>query len=268
MKRRWLNLGVAAVMALAVVLQPMTAHALEKDGETWDDLCGESTINSTVIGQDGNRLWTTIQTNYHAGGITGLVVRTPESEIDKILNITSDDKWYGQKGVLYVGRAPSTAQDVEKMQEYAATLGGKAIYDYQINLFKWTGTWNEPVETTSSPIRMTVGISRGDEETGYSYAMLHLVDGQGEFLYDLDDYNFTLTFDVTDFRGAYVFVKYPSANKPANTGTQPSAPANNNTDDYDEVPKMGDKHTMMLSVIFTGSVLLGAVAFIYRKKMA
>lgn len=279
MKKRRNVLQAMAVMALVLAVSAFPVHAEEK----WDQLKGESTINSQVYQydgtQNGTRLWTTIQTNYHAGGITGLVVRTPYKDIETMMGITQDEAYYGDRPILYVAQAASNQQQIQQMKDYAATLGGTALYDYQIRLFRWWygKSWNEEYETSSIPVKMTVGISKTEREEGYSFAMLYLHDGQGTFLYDTDTDPWTMTFEVTDFRGTFVFVKYPSANTPADApqtssnqpeaGT-PSVPAGNTgADELDDVPKMGDERTITLAVICAGSLLLGGAAFVYKRKL-
>lgn len=273
MKKKWLALGLALVMSVAMAFQPMTVQALEKNGEIWDDLSGESTVNSVVTTSDNIRLWTTIKTNYHAPGITGLVVQTSKDEVNRIMGISNDDWWKGIQPILYVAQSSqSTTKDVELMHQYAKSLGGKAWYDYEILMFKWTGTWNESITKTAEPIRMTVGIKENEQTPNTSYAMLHLKDGVGTFYYDLDTDNEIVTFETSDFSGIYVLVSFPTANKPANTTPAGSTTqAGQNTpaaDELDKVPKMGDEQTVILPALFVGSVLLFVAAFFYRRKEA
>lgn len=266
MKRRWLALGAAAVLSMTLAFQPMTAHALEKNGEIWDDLSGSSTVNSKVVDQEGHRYWTTIQTNYHAGSSTGLVVQTPMQEVRNLLGITDDDAACGQTPVLFVSNSSNGQNFWNCANEKAASIGGKMVYEYWIQLYKWTGTWNEPRETTSAPIRMVIGIEDKDIEAGYTFTVLHMVGDQGTFINDLDDDPKTLTFETSEFNGTYLVIKHPVENKTAGSAAAGSAAADS-ADELDEVPKMDDGRTVMPAVIFTGSILLGAAAFLYRRKI-
>lgn len=261
----WMTWVLLVVLLVRIPMQSTAA-------EIWDDLKGESTINSKVYTQDGTRLWTKIQTNYHAGGIAGLVVQTPANDVSDMMSITSEEAKVGDRPLLYVGGSMNGEKFYQLMKDQAATLGGKALYDLQINLFRWweSKQWMETYETTSKSLTVVMGIEEKDRQEGYNFALIHYYDGNINFLYDTDADVATLTVDLSDFRGTYMVIQYPSSNSPVTTGSTEvvATGGTSGSDEFDAVPKTGDVHIVTLAVICMASLLVCVAAVVVRKKMA
>lgn len=265
--------STAAVLAAALFLSP-----LESKADTWT-LEGESTVKNEIWLQDGSQIGTTIQTNYHAGGITGLAVRNSYSDMLTMFGITEEESYWGVRPILYVANARNGESIIKQMKEFAGTLGGTVLFDYEIAMFKWDGSSNQTVATTSSPIKMTVGIHKNDRKSGESFAMLRLFEGKGTFLYDQDTDPGTVTFDTSDFSGSFVLIRYPSGNTPADqtadTGTSGTANPGNaagtapgaaGSGELDDVPKTGDVGSSVPAAVFLTSVLVLAAGVYWKRR--
>lgn len=265
-------LVMAAAMALAA---PVTARA-------WD-LNGESTQVNNIETKNPSSLITTIQTNYHAFGVTGFVVLTPSTTVDSILGITKDMQNMDGRGILYVTNTTVGEKATAVFQAEADKVKGTILWYFDIQMFKYDGTWNEPQTSLSSPIKMAIGIGESDRSGKYEYAMIRLHDGTTTLLPDLDDDEYTITFESDKF-STFAMVRYPKGTDigSSQTGTaqQPSStPEDNSTaasepalagNDLDDVPKTGDgslQTGMTLLIAGMGIAAAGVYGVGYRKKI-
>ena len=259
---------MAAVMTLAA---PMTAKA-------WD-LNGESTQVNNIETKNPSSLITTIQTNYHAFGVTGFVVLTPSTTVDSILGITKDMQNMDGRGILYVANTTVGEKATAVFQAEADKVKGTILWYFDVQLFKYDGTWNEPQTSISSPIKMAIGIGESDRSSKYDYAMIRLHDGVTTLLPDLDDDEYTITFESDKF-STFAMVRYPKGTDISGSQTgsaqqqQPAAPpAENSTpagtpgtapsagSDLDDVPKTGDLSVEYgMALIIAGMVTIACAA--------
>lgn len=266
-------LVMAAVMTMAA---PFTAKA-------WD-LNGESTQVNNIETKNPSSLITTIQTNYHAFGVTGFVVLTPSTTVDSILGITKEMQNMDGRGILYIANTTVGEKATAVFQAEADKVKGTILWYFDIQMFKYDGTWNEPQTSLSAPIKMAIGIGESDRSSKYDYAMIRLHDGKTTLLPDLDDDEYTITFESDKF-STYAMVRYPkgtdisasqTAKEPAKQPSQDSAPAGTPAPapsaggDLDDVPKTGDwSYETGMTFILTGMAVL-ACALVwnagYRKK--
>lgn len=285
---KWRNIvtraGAFAIAGLLALSTPMAAKA-------WD-LNGESTQTNDIKTKNPSSLITTIQTNFHAGGVTGFVVLTPSASIDAMLGITEDMQTMGARGIIYIADTNCGEKAAEIFKNETAKVQGEILRYFDIQFFKNDGTWNEPQTTLSSPVRMAIGIGESDRSSSYDYAMIRLHDGAATLLKDLDDDEYTITFESDKF-STYAMIRYPKGtevkaetpaqkpaeeapqgntaegtqqeSQPAGTGTAaPSAPALADQE-LDDVPKTGDSSGKIGSLfIFAGAGMI--VASLLRMK--
>ncbi len=258
------RIGAFALASMIVVGMPMNVKA-------WD-LNGDSSCVNDIETKDPTSLITTIQTNFHAQGTSGFVVLTPSPTVDSILGLSEElVNTADGRGIIYVSNNNSCGpKAIEAFDAAAKKLGGETVQYYEILLFKWDGTWNEPQATTSSPLKMAIGIPDFGRDAKCDYAMVNLkADGSTTIYKDLDADDYTLTFEADSF-SAYTMVKYPKGTQVADNTAAVVAPeaVNNNvaTDnsDLDDVPKTGDFSTSIATaLIVTGFSL---ITFVVIKK--
>lgn len=266
------KIGAFALAGIIVLGMPMNVDAWELDGE--------STFVNDIETKDPNSLITTIQTNFHAEGTSGFVVLTPSSKVDSILGLSEELlNTADGRGIIYIANNNSCGPNaIASLEAAAKSLGGEIVQYYEILLFKWEGTWNEPQPSTSSPLKMAIGIPSYGRASNSDYAMVNLKpDGTTTIYKDIDVDDYTLTFEA-DLFSAYAMVKYPKGTEVENATTSPAVAApettavDNNTksnnSDLDDVPKTGDLSSpIAITLIVTGLSLMTIVA-IRRKKSA
>ena len=249
-------LFLAAVVAAAV---PAVSYA-------WD-LDGESTQVNDIKTNNPSSLITTIQTNYHAFGITGFVVLTPSKTIDSLLGITTEMQFKEARGVMYVANTTCGEKAEAAMKAEAGKVNGEILWYFDLQLFKFDGSWYEPITSLTSPIKMALGIGESDRSDDYDYAMIRLHDGKTTLLTDLDDDAYTVTFESDQF-STYALIRYPKGTKvsgnttPASNTQKPSSGS-----DLDDVPKTGDdlwRNGMLL--VMAGCVCLVTASTVMRRK--
>lgn len=270
--KRAAGVGAFALAALMAFAVPGTALA-------WD-LNGESTEVNDIKTKEPSSLITSIQTNYHAQGITGFVVETPSTTVDSIMGITQEQKNNDGRGVIYIANTTCGELAQKAFDDAAAGVNGEILWLFDIQLFKYADNWYEPLTQISSPIRMAIGIGESERSSKYDYAMIRLHDGATTLLKDLDGDEWTLTFESDRF-STYAMIRYPKgtapapAQKPAENKTAGSAQAPGSqtgssgagskpasSGELDDVPKTGDPtglaaHGLML----TGSLFMAAGVF-------
>lgn len=252
----------AAMMAAALMMTPLTAQAWELNGNSTQ----ENEIEGEIVSPD-----TTIETNYHAGGITGFVVVTPYKTVNSILGISDEAYEKGDHGVIYIADTSCGELAKAAFEQEAGKVQGTILRYFDIQMFAYVGEYNHPQNQLSSPIRMTVGLEKGDRSSDYKYAMIRLHDGVTTLLPDLDDDAWTVTFESDKF-STYGLIKYPKdvqvAGAPANItevmqGT--SAGSGSSTDsDLDEVPKTGE--TDYAGMLIIAGMVFVAVAAGYKAR--
>ncbi len=263
------KIGAFALSGTILFGMPMNVKA-------WD-LNGDSTFVNDIETKEPSSLITTTQINFHAEGTSGFVVLTPATSVNTILNISDEVVNTGDgRGIVYVANNNSCGPNAIAAFEAAAnSLSGEIVQYYEILLFKWDGTWNEPQASTSSPLKMAIGIPSYGRATNYEYAMVNLKpDGSTVIYKDIDADDYTLTFEA-DLFSAYAMIKYPKGTEVANTTNNVAAPeanavnnvtTDNSNSDLDDVPKTGDwSSPVATTLIVTGLSLITIVA-IRRKK--
>lgn len=270
-KKRAAGVGALALAALIAFAAPSTAMAWE--------LNGESTEVNEIKTKNPSSLITTIQTNYHAQGITGFVVETPSTTIDSILGITKEQQAADGRGVIYIANTTCGELAQKAFDAEVAKVNGEILWLFDIQLFKYADNWYEPMTQLSAPIKMAIGIGESERSAQYDYAMIGLHDGVTTLLKDLDDDEWTITFESSKF-STYAMIRYPKGTAPAEkpaenkaakapqtaSGAQTNGAQVAASGELDEVPKTGDPtgYTAGL-LIMAGLVMTAGGACLLRK---
>lgn len=273
-----INFRRAAASVGAVVMAGIMFLSGTVTVNAWDRN-GDSTVENNVTTKAGTEVKTTIQTNYHTAGATGLAVITSADTVNTILNISEEEVKWEHRGVLYVSNSlcGENAQSVFKGQ--AQSLQGEVLWMYDIRMFRYNGEWYEPFDTISSPVTMVVGILPDYRSADYDYAMVRL-DGNGNstLLTDQDSDEYTLTFQSDRF-GDFAMIRYPKGNKPqpgtgaadksaaGQNAAQPASPGGvSSSGELDEVPKTGDLMELKgLMLVMSGLGLLAIYGVFGRR---
>lgn len=262
------KIGAFALAGIIVLGMPMNVDA-------WD-LDGESSFVNDIETKDPTSLITTIQINFHAEGTSGFVVLTPSSKVDSILGLSEElVNTADGRGIIYIANNNSCGpKAIAAFDAAAKSLSGEIVQYYDILLYKWDGSWNEPQASTSSPLKMAIGVPSYGRASNYDYAMVNLKsDGTTTIYKDIDADDYTLTFEASAF-STYAMVKYPKGTEVANNTTNTATPESNaadsnaksNNSDLDDVPKTGDTSSPIgITLVVTGLSLITIVA-IRRQK--
>jgi len=271
--------AAAAVISLTMVLSSSLSVM------AWE-LKGESTLDNNIKTKNPSSLITTIQTNFHAFGCTGFVVLTPSKTVDSILEITEEQYNAEGRGIIFVANKPYEEQSAAVIQAEADKVKGEVLWYYDILLFKFADGWNQPKYVTSSALKMAIGILESDRSTSYDYAMVSLYDGQATILPDLDDDEYTITFESNQF-STYAMIRYPKGTALSTASAAVQEAVTDEADpiaareevlkaalekaaagEWDDVPKTGDSgSTVSMILIIMGSGLMG-ISLFFRKKIS
>lgn len=260
--------GAMAVAGVMILSAPLTVKAWELDGN--------SSIDNDIETKNPSSLITTIQTDFHTGGATGFVVLTPSKTVDSILEITQE-QWNAEgRGIIYINNSDCGPKAKEVLEGAAKKLNGEVLWYYDILLFKFDGSSNEQKLTTTSPLKMAMGIKKDHRSGNYEYAMVNLQDGVTTLYSDVDDDDYTLTFEADKF-SIYAMIRYPkgtdvSKAEVANTEVANAVqqPAENNqvsNNELDDVPKTGDRSVIIGSTFIAVGLVVIMISTIKKRSI-
>jgi len=235
MKKKLITLLTACLILFGSISTPLGAEAEEHLG-----------YNPMVVGYQVAVIHNpTFKTNQFSGCVRGFaVISDREQYVRDIGGFTHDELWSGAEPVLYVGDYFGESAERTLATETATKLGGGLICMLDIRMFKYTGTWNQPIDEVAHPLTLVAGLP--DEANGtllwensefWDFAVLHIDGNNVKILKDIDTDPITLMFE-TNKSGYYALIHAPKGNIDAHLAQNTSG--STNKDDYDKVPKMGD----------------------------
>lgn len=270
-KKVLMRAGAFAMAAVITAAAPMTANAAD------EYLRGASTKVNDIKTKNPTSLTTTIETSFHADGVTGFVVLTPADTIDTLLGITAEQKAQGDKAVIYMANTIIGEKAAEVYKNATSKINAEIRWLYDIQMFKSVQGQLNGYNQLSSPLKMVIGLGEGDRSDKYDYAMMRIHDGAVTFLQDMDDEEYTVTFESDKF-STYALVRYPKGTDvsvltgaapqeaqtqaPAAT-TKPSIP----DDELDSVPKTGDPAAWYGIAFVLAGASLTAVGMVCRQRI-
>lgn len=234
MKKKIITLLTVCFILFGSISVPMVAEA--------EDYLG---YNPMVVGYQVAVIYNpTFQTNQMSGCVRGFAVISDKDQfVRDIGGFTHDELWSGAEPVLYVGDYFGESAERTLATETATKLGGGLICMLEIRMFKYTGTWNQPIDEVANNLTLVAGLP--DEANGtllwensefWDFAVLRIEDGKATILKDIDTDPITLMFE-TNKSGYYALIHAPKGNIDAYLAQNTST---GNKDEYDKVPKMGD----------------------------
>ena len=261
----------AAVLAVAVTF--IGVYTVSFSSEAYS-LSGNSTYQNGVTSSIGSVMMTSIQTNYHAGSINGVIATSSYDTFKKAVGTTDEDIRMGGGPVMYVADSQCGTLARELIKSTADSVKGSAVSIIEIMMFRYTGQYNQPITTTAVPVKITTGIPVSVQSSANEYAMIRLHDGVATILTDLDTDPKTLTFETDKF-SVYALLVAPAgsleAYKPAAIQAAAAAAtaaattaATTAASNLDDVPKTGDMN--VLPIIFALAAVGFAGIVIFRKK--
>lgn len=237
MKRKIVTLLTACLVLFGSLTIPMDTQAVEP-------------YNNFVFGSDGAVYGPSVQTNQYSGCIFGGCVLSSKEQLIKDMGGFTDIEYRnGAEPVLYIGDYFGDSDERTLATKTATDLGGGLVCMLDLQLFKYTGTWNQPIYEVANPLEIIIGLP--DEANGtelwdnaskWDFAVVRIHDGKADILKDSDKDPATLTFQTNKF-SYYGVIYAPKGNIDtylAQQTSQSTTSGSSSNDELDKVPKMGD----------------------------
>ena len=125
-------------------------------------------------------------------------IQTPDSSARRYAGLTWQQLTMGQKLLLNVNESYAGADAKAMVANQAAALGGTVVKYLDMDLEKTYNGWKESIEYTAAPIRVSVALPNGADQTK-DYAIVALGDGKLAVWGDLDVNANSITVDASTF---------------------------------------------------------------------
>ncbi len=231
MRKKWNSIIVILlVFILIMTFRPMKANA-------------DSLYPNVVTTDIDYSLTSTVDVNFNAGSITGLIGRSPLSEFWKATGLTEEDITKNYYPVVYTHESSLEVAVTDALQAKATEIGAQPIVTYiDIFLFKQT-TESTLVSEFPNYVEYTIKLPSSLDSSEMEYAVICYFDGKMQLFKDTDDAYSTLTFSTNKSAPYAILRAWDGTFDNIENGAYidgTSISAEETTDELDEVPKTGE----------------------------
>lgn len=228
----------------------------------------DSSYPNVVTTDAGNyQLVSTVDVNFHAGTLHGLIGSSPLSEFWDAVGLTQEEIDLNYHPVVYVNEASLVVADSDALQAKAAEIGAEPVVTYlHIFLFKQT---TESVKILEYPndVTYTIKLPSSLNSSEKEYAMICYYAGKMQLLKDTDENYSTLTFS-TNKSAIYALVRawdgtFDNIENGAYITDGIEVEAQATEAELDDVPKTGESMIFVYACIIA---LVTGVFYMYFKK--
>jgi LPXTG-motif cell wall-anchored protein len=259
MKKNSKVMAVILMLTLiASTLVPMQAKA-------------DSTYPNNVTTHIGHPLTSTVDVNYHAGTIMGLVGQSPLADFWTAAGLTEEDITNNYHPVVYVNDSSFGQDTANELRDKAIEIGAEPVISFvDIYLFKQT-TESTFISSYPNYVQYTLKIPDSVYSSEFEFALISHQGGRMRLFKDLDDDYTTLTFS-TNISASYALVRAwdgtfdnieNGAYIDGTVDTTASTTATSDDADLDDVPKTGQSNVI---VFFAIAALVSGGYYLYINK--
>lgn len=259
MKKNSKVMAVILMLTMVItILMPMQAKA-------------DSLYPNVVTTYIGHALTSTVDVNFNAGSITGLIGRSPLSEFRSAAGLTEEDISKNYHPVVYTRECSLDPTITDSLREKATEIGAERVVTFiDIFLFKQT-TESTLISSYPNYVEYTIKLPSSLDSSEMEYALICYYDGKMQLFKDSDDDYTTLTFK-TNKSAPYTIVRAwdgtfdnieNGAYIDGTVDTTASTPATSDDADLDDVPKTGQSNVI---IFFAIAALVSGGYYLYINK--
>jgi len=226
----------------------------------------DSLYPNVVTTDVGYQLTSTVDVNFNAGSITGLIGGSPLSEFRKAAGLNDEDIANNYHPVVYTRECSLDVSITDALQEKAKELGAQPVITYiDILLFQQT-TESKLVSKFPNFVEYTIKLPASLDSSEMEYAVICYYDGKMQLFKDTDDAYSTMTF-TTNKSASYAILRAWDGtfdnieNGAYIDGTNVEETS---TDELDDVPKTSESMVIIYLAILV--ILAGAIYISLNKK--
>lgn len=256
MKRKSKIMAIILMLTMVIsILVPVKAKA-------------DSLYPNVVTTYIGYELTSTVDVNFNAGSITGLIGRSPLSEFWSAAGLTEDDIANNYYPVVYTRECSLDTSITDALRAKATEIGAERVVTFiDIMLFKQT-TESTLISSYPNNVEYTIKLPSSLDSSEMEYAVICYYDGRMQLYKDTDDDYSTLTFS-TNKSAPYTILRAWDgtfdniANGAYIDGTEDATATTTDSSELDDVPKTGETNVL---IFFGIAAVISGGCYLYLNK--